>query len=208
MISSVGSVNFELNSEIYKANYTFIDNGFILILNNCVPFAEQLIADAENLNRFTHANVVAGDGNQYINLSHRSSNNLQINSNNTPTLMHHQECLKQLAAIGVKVYVSMNTDLQLKEDTGFEMMRYSVGQTFGEHIDIIQGHPEWGTRRLSVVMYLNDNYTGGELEFPRQGIKIKPSAKSMVIFPSEFMYPHLSRKIETGTKYAVVTWFT
>lgn len=44
--------------------------------------------------------------------------------------------------------------------------------------------------QISVIMYLNDNYDGGELEFPRQNVSIKPNAGSILVFPSVDPYVH------------------
>jgi predicted 2-oxoglutarate/Fe(II)-dependent dioxygenase YbiX len=68
----------------------------------------------------------------------------------------------------------------------------------GSHID------SYGDDRspiLSVVLYLNDNYEGGELYFKNQHVIIKPTAGSIVIFPSVEPYYHESREIQRGTKY-------
>ena len=50
-------------------------------------------------------------------------------------------------------------------------------------------------------MYLNDDYTGGELNFKDQGIKIKPSAGSIAVFPSRSPYFHESLPVLSGEKY-------
>jgi hypothetical protein len=61
---------------------------------------------------------------------------------------------------------------------------------------------------LSAVMYLNDDYDGGNIHFKNQDIDIKPEAGSVVIFPSTPPYYHESKKILRGTKYMVLQfWF-
>lgn len=42
----------------------------------------------------------------------------------------------------------------------------------------------------AVVIYINDDYTDGELFFPKKNIKIKPKAKSMIIFPGDDDHEH------------------
>jgi hypothetical protein len=56
-----------------------------------------------------------------------------------------------------------------------------------------------------LVCYLNDNYEGGELSFRLQGLKIKPKAGDMYVFPSNYMYPHVAEKVTSGIKYSLVT---
>jgi hypothetical protein len=61
---------------------------------------------------------------------------------------------------------------------------------------------------LTTVLYLNNDYEGGEIEFKNQGVCIKPEAGSLIIFPSTPPYYHESKKIINGTKYMVLkTWF-
>ena len=54
---------------------------------------------------------------------------------------------------------------------------------------------------------LNDDYEGGVLEFPRQGINNKdiPVGKC-ILFPSQVTHGHTSTKLESGTKYSLTIW--
>lgn len=54
------------------------------------------------------------------------------------------------------------------------------------------------------MAYLNDNYEGGELWFPRFDLTIKPQAGDIVVFPSTYIYEHASQDMISGTKYSVV----
>lgn len=84
----------------------------------------------------------------------------------------------------------------------YGILKYGEGQKFVNHID---DSPN-ATRRISTVYYLNDNYTGGEINFPRFGITLKPKANQMVIFPSSFVYNHSVDPVVEGKRYAVVSW--
>ena len=57
---------------------------------------------------------------------------------------------------------------------------------------------------ISAVLYLNDDYTGGALNFEFFGLTVKPDAGDLIIFPSSYIYSHASVPVESGTKYAVV----
>jgi predicted 2-oxoglutarate/Fe(II)-dependent dioxygenase YbiX len=61
-------------------------------------------------------------------------------------------------------------------------------------------------RVVSAILYLNDDYEGGHLEFPNFGIKIKPQAGMLILFPSNYAYTHAAHPVTKGTKYALVTW--
>ena len=58
---------------------------------------------------------------------------------------------------------------------------------------------------VSAVIYLNDEYEGGEIYFPRlDKLTIKPEYGDIAIFPSNYMYEHASLPMKSGTKYCVV----
>lgn len=80
----------------------------------------------------------------------------------------------------------------------FSINKYKSGAQMGPHHDKNDGDK---TLRFSLVTYLSDNHGGGELEFPNHGIKIKPKAGSVVIFPSDLPYLHESHEVTSGWKY-------
>jgi len=58
---------------------------------------------------------------------------------------------------------------------------------------------------VSAVIYLNDDYEGGEIYFPRlDKLEVKPGYGDIAIFPSNYAYEHASLPIKSGTKYCVV----
>jgi len=82
------------------------------------------------------------------------------------------------------------------------LLKYGVGGHLPAHQD--QGV---STRVLSSVMYLNDNYDGGEIEFSQSGVKIKPEAGSIIFFPSNFLYVHEVHPITAGFRYSMPHWY-
>lgn len=84
----------------------------------------------------------------------------------------------------------------------YGILKYGEGQQFTNHID---DHPSYH-RRVSTVYYLNDNYLGGEISFPRFNITFKPKANQMIVFPSTYVYNHSVSPVTEGERYAVVSW--
>lgn len=84
----------------------------------------------------------------------------------------------------------------------YGILKYGAGQFFSNHID---DHKDYH-RRVSTVYYLNDNYTGGEINFPRFGVTFKPKANQMIVFPSTYVYNHSVSPVIEGERYAVVSW--
>lgn len=102
----------------------------------------------------------------------------------------------------LKNYVEDFTHDSVVMDT-FALVKYTEGQFFSEHSD---GVENFG-RALSIVIYLNDDYEGGELYFRNQNLTLKPVAKSMVMFPSTEEFLHEAKPVISGTKYAIVSFW-
>jgi Rps23 Pro-64 3,4-dihydroxylase Tpa1-like proline 4-hydroxylase len=93
------------------------------------------------------------------------------------------------------------------ETTGHErysLLKYGKGQKFVNHID---DHKDYN-RKVSFVYYINDDYTGGEIVFPRFNLTYKPMANELIIFPSNYVYNHSVLPVIDGTRYAVVSWMS
>lgn len=99
-------------------------------------------------------------------------------------------------------YRNRHRFLDVRSDTGYDVLRYHIGEGYGLHVDDGQAD----NRRVSCLIYLNEDFIGGELNFPEQNVMIKPEKGMLVMFPSSFMYPHQSIDIKYGNKYAIVTW--
>ena len=84
----------------------------------------------------------------------------------------------------------------------FNFVKYNCpGQQFKIHAD---HGPAYNTT-VSVVVYLNEDYEGGELYFPRlDKLVYKPKVGDIAIFPSNYIYEHASRDMIEGIKYSVV----
>ena len=57
---------------------------------------------------------------------------------------------------------------------------------------------------------VNENYKGGELCFKYPKIDkittIEKKENRMVIWPSNFLYPHMVKPVTEGERYSVVAW--
>jgi hypothetical protein len=61
---------------------------------------------------------------------------------------------------------------------------------------------------LGTVFYFNDDYEGGELYFPKQGIEFKPKARAAYFFPGDMHYIHGVRPITKGCRYTAPYFWT
>jgi hypothetical protein len=59
------------------------------------------------------------------------------------------------------------------------------------------------TTRYGFVLYLNDDYTGGEIYYPKLNIEYKPKVGDLVIHPGSEEYSHGVRDIVSGERYNI-----
>lgn len=68
-------------------------------------------------------------------------------------------------------------------------------------------HANFYRLNISCLLYLNDNYGGGELQFPEYGFSFKPKPGDLAIFPSN--HRHLITAVEgKNNRYTMPIWFT
>lgn len=83
----------------------------------------------------------------------------------------------------------------------FRFYRYTAGQYFKWHKDGFYARNEQEVSQLSLLLYLNDDYQGGETQF-REDV-IKPEAGMALVFPHLMM--HQGAPIDVGVKYVLRT---
>jgi hypothetical protein len=86
----------------------------------------------------------------------------------------------------------------------YEAFNFVKYEGAGKHFNIHADHGPAYVTTVSIVAYLNDDYEGGELYFPRFNLTIKPKQGDVLVFPSTYIYEHASLPIKNGTKYSVV----
>ena len=63
-------------------------------------------------------------------------------------------------------------------------------------------------RDYTGLVYLNDNFTGGELVFPDRDVVIIPKPGLFVGFPSNHKFVHAVPNVLSGKRYSLSVWFT
>ena len=74
-----------------------------------------------------------------------------------------------------------------------------------DHIHSMFDGDRKGIPSLSLLGCLNDDYEGGELMF-WDDTEIELKGGSLLIFPSNFMYPHEVKPVKKGSRYSYVSW--
>ena len=117
-----------------------------------------------------------------------------------------------VARLKIEVDKFFNVDA---EPTSPAMVRWLPGQLQMPHADKeLHDGPDAGKPNdfpyydIAGLFYINDDYEGGELYFPNQGIKFKPKAGAAYFFPGDMNYIHGVSQIKSGTRYTVPFFWT
>lgn len=93
-----------------------------------------------------------------------------------------------------------------------DVLLYDPGGRYDIHTDSDLRYKQSGQwhrvmdRDLSLLIYLNDDFSGGELEFPSRNRTIRPQAGMLVAFPSDHRFAHAVSPVVSGQRYAIVSW--
>lgn len=81
--------------------------------------------------------------------------------------------------------------------------RLKEGENMPPHID--SGYEEGkGTKVFGVVIYLNDDFTGGDLKYPDLDIAIKPKKASLMIHSANILHKVL--RVTSGNRYCLTSF--
>jgi predicted 2-oxoglutarate/Fe(II)-dependent dioxygenase YbiX len=80
--------------------------------------------------------------------------------------------------------------------------RFDKGNGMHEHFDSTKPND------IATLIYLNNDYLGGEIYFPDYDVHIKPDSGDLVCFPDTPDFVHGVKPITDGIRYTVPRWFT
>jgi len=86
--------------------------------------------------------------------------------------------------------------------------RYKENRKMAEHCDHIQSlfdGDRKGVPTLSCLGCLNDDYEGGDLVFFGDKI-VEFKRGDLLIFPSNFLYPHRVEPVKSGVRWSYISW--
>lgn len=90
-------------------------------------------------------------------------------------------------------------------DTGYHLLRYKTGQFIKHHVDT--SNTDHRVVSCSIQLNSKNEFTGGEWEFfEGETFSMTQDKGDMVMFPSNFCYPHQIKTIESGVRYSIITW--
>ena len=86
------------------------------------------------------------------------------------------------------------------------ILKYENTGFYTWHVDHFANIP----RTMSCILLLNNDYEGGNLCFRNPDgsgqweVEVKPNR--MIVWPSNFLYPHTVKPVTKGKRYSVVAW--
>lgn len=91
------------------------------------------------------------------------------------------------------------------------VLRYTSGGKYDVHADAeLWTEDKQPYRALdrdgSLLIYLNDGFTGGAVNFVNFEYLLRPAPGLLVAFPSDERYAHAAMPITGGLRYAIVSW--
>ena len=91
------------------------------------------------------------------------------------------------------------------------LLRYSPGQEYRPHFDFVKGAEN--RRLMTALIYLNDDYEGGETAFVRTGLKVKGKTGDVILFHNAGsdggpnpLSEHAGLPITKGVKFLATRW--
>jgi len=93
---------------------------------------------------------------------------------------------------------------------GIAAGNFLVFQRLYEGTELISHFDQYSDKlvQYAAVLYINDDYTAGELFFPKLDLELKPEPGTLIIFPGTELYEHGVRPVGPGPVRYVIPVFT
>jgi len=124
-------------------------------------------------------------------------------------------------SIKIKNIVYNEIGIPIQNYENIHIVKYEIGGEYKEHHDFFPPNTDYyksttgnsGQRTHSILFYLNDNFTGGETNFPTKKIKVTPRTGRMLVWQNmhengelDYESLHAGLPVESGTKYIAIVW--
>jgi hypothetical protein len=157
-----------------------------------------------------------GQGYGFVNKKIRSVKNLFLTENNNSlTNVHWYNVLSKIFKIYFDKYVTDNNfsvstrPFAFKNECDVTVLKYEAETEDHYDVHVDQGGMH-NTRLMSFIFLLNNDYEGGEICFcdsdESERFTIQTKANRLVMWPSNFLFPHKIKKVVKGKRYSVVSW--
>lgn len=150
--------------------------------------------------KVTNSDVAIKKARDCVDFKYKQENLGPRNETNAELIDLHQEIYQKLKLCIDDYARYWGIDVVYYE--AFNFVKYE-GE--GTHFNIHADHGPAYNCTVSAVIYINDDYEGGEIKFPRLDNYVHtPRVGDIAVFPSNYIYEHASLPMKSGTKYCVV----
>lgn len=175
---------------------------YVTIIPNCIP--KELIEVYLSISKSNISPALTGYSDfQKTNFDHRKTNWITLPSDiiiNTTSAIHNFYQNKL-----IKKYKK-----SIKTIESPQFLHYTINGKYDSHNDsedFINGKLQRVCERdITLLIYLNDDYEGGELELIDWGCKFKPKKGTLISFPSYIEFTHRVHPVTRGDRYNIVSW--
>jgi hypothetical protein len=176
---------------------------YIMVVKNALSdkLCEEIIKEYENAKEWKPTVVGYGEYKEVRNCDGICISEPEIIKDNLVRKSLDDQVHGNLTKAIEKYFKKFNYAL-CSRDSGYDLLRYSVGGKYIEHVDYTPNY----FRCLTVSFVLNDGYKGGNFSFFGNTNVYELKKGECIIFPSNFMFPHAITPITEGTRYSIVTW--
>jgi len=182
---------------------------YVVTFDNIMPsnILKNFKRICKNNSRFQKAAITGSKQLNTIDESIRKASTWDLKNTNADNLTeaHWANFLIHTFSSFINDYQKITNCHQSCQILDIQILKYGLGGHYKFHYD----HCEKNPRTLSCIFLVNDNYEGGELVFkyPNSKLtKIDKKENRMIIWPSNFLYPHSVKPVTKGERISVVTW--
>lgn len=132
----------------------------------------------------------------------------------TVDMTEHQRMLDEPALRAIKTRIEPQMDCRIDWFEQPHILQYEPGGFYSCHADsesLNESSNLWERvldRDVSMLLYLDDDYEGGELVFPNFDFTLRPRSGMLVFFPSDSRYRHAALPVTAGMRHAIVSWMS
>ena len=115
--------------------------------------------------------------------------------------------------INVSPGIKHKIESLLNVELGFNapsIVRWLSGNGQAPHADkqMPDGTPNmYQQNDISSLIYLNEDYEGGEIFFPNQAVQLKPPKNGLIFFPGDIFFLHGVTTVTSGIRYTMPSFW-
>ena len=181
-------------------------------IKDCIKVYENVFPLETLSNIIRYINVVEFNSAKILgNVTDKKIRNTEVYSlsrlNNKMTDVHWAAIIhKNLVELINKYFRDMQSEISWDRIVDISFLKYEEGGFYKWHTDHCAEIP----RTISAIFILNNDYEGGELCFRNpdgsEEIIMDKKANSLILWPSNFLYPHTVKPVKKGTRFSIVGW--